>query len=174
MNAREMELEIITLKTQVNSMNDAIYTLKTGISWLSEAVAKLEDGKLSFEQRVINNVNELRQDANSRDIYMNDMSIALKDETGSLISVDELRTKLDDVITKVEGRNKSAAVKRNMTDVDALRVLTGDMSEMAHKEAAEEMGLTYAQIYSCRLEFTFKHVHKELREAKWVNPWAKK
>lgn len=81
---------------------------------------------------------------------------------------------VDDLRTKVEGRNKSAAVKRNMTDADALRVLTGDLFEIPHKDAAEAIGLTYAQIYSARLEFTFKHVHKDLRDEKWVNPWAKK
>ena len=73
----------------------------------------------------------------------------------------------------VEGRNKSAATKRNMTDADALRTLTGDVKDMGHKETAELVNLTYAQVYSCRKEFTFKHVHKELRDQKWVNPWTK-
>lgn len=80
---------------------------------------------------------------------------------------------VDDLNLKVNSRNRSAAAKRNMTDSDALRVLTGDMKDLSHKEAAEEMSLTYAQIYSCRLEFTFKHVHKDLRDAGWKNPWAK-
>lgn len=84
-----------------------------------------------------------------------------------------IREKLEDITAKVEGRNKSAAVKRNMTDADAERVLTGDLKELAHKEAAEQIGLTYAQVYSCRLEFTFKHVHKSLREMQWKNPWSK-
>jgi hypothetical protein len=73
----------------------------------------------------------------------------------------------------IRGRNRSAPIKRNMTDEDALRVLTGDLKELPHKDAAEEASLTYAQVYSCRLEFTFKHVHKTLRDSKWVNPWSK-
>lgn len=73
----------------------------------------------------------------------------------------------------VGGRNKSAATKRNMTDADALAVLTGEWKGLNHKDAAAASGLTYAQVYSCRCEFTFKHVHKDLRRAKWVNPWAK-
>lgn len=84
-----------------------------------------------------------------------------------------LKAKLEDVAAKVEGRNKSAAVKRNMTDPDALEVLTGKYKGLGHKEAAEEIGLTYAQVYSCRLCFTFKHVHHDLEKGGWKNPWSK-
>lgn len=84
-----------------------------------------------------------------------------------------LKAKLEDVAAKVEGRNKSAAVKRNMTDPDALEVLTGKYKDLGHKEAAEEIGLTYAQVYSCRLCFTFKHVHHDLEKGGWKNPWSK-
>ena len=78
----------------------------------------------------------------------------------------------------VLARNASAATKRNMTDQDALQVLTGNVKDLSHKEAAEKTGLTYAQVYSCRLGFTFKHVHKALRDdatadAPWTNPWTK-
>jgi hypothetical protein len=75
----------------------------------------------------------------------------------------------------VLARNISAAMKRNMVDEDAMRVLTGDVKDLSHKDAAETIGLTYAQVYSCRLEFTFKHVHKHLRDnvEGWKNPWAK-
>lgn len=73
----------------------------------------------------------------------------------------------------VKGRNKSAAVKRNMTDPDAIRVLQGDLAGVGHKEAAEVIGLTYAQVYSCRLGFTFKHVHRDLERAGWTSKWAK-
>lgn len=89
-----------------------------------------------------------------------------------------LMGRLETVEKLVLARNASAPTKRNMTDEDALRVLTGDLKDMSHKDAAEKAGLTYAQVYSCRLEFTFKHVHKTLRdgstpEAPWSNPWAK-
>ena len=40
-------------------------------------------------------------------------------------------------------------------------------------EAAEKIGLTYAQVYSCRLNFTFKHVISELEKSGWRSPWAK-
>ena len=75
---------------------------------------------------------------------------------------------------KVEATNKSAPSKRNMTDDDAKEVMNGKWADMEHKEASEAAGLTYAQVYSCRLEYTFKHVHKALKEAGFVNKWAKK
>jgi len=69
--------------------------------------------------------------------------------------------------------NKSSPDKRPMTNADARRVLDGDARDMEHKTAAEAVGLTYAQVYSARLEYTFKSVHKELRDAGWKNPWKK-
>lgn len=84
-------------------------------------------------------------------------------------------TQIEELNTLVRARNSSAPTKRNMTDDDAMRVMVGDLKEMAHKDAAEKIGLTYAQVYSCRCEFTFKHVHKDLRDSLegWKNPWAK-
>lgn len=84
-----------------------------------------------------------------------------------------LSTIVEDLRAKVEGRNKSAPVKRNMTDSDAEEVLRGDLAELGHKEAAEALGLTYAQVYSCRLGFTFKHVHRALEKSGWRSKWAK-
>ena len=85
-----------------------------------------------------------------------------------------LVTRLNEIEVLVRGRNTSAPVKRNMTDADAVEVLTGSAAGLEHKEAAEKLGLTYAQVYSCRLEYTFKHVLKQLREQGFKNPWAKK
>jgi hypothetical protein len=62
---------------------------------------------------------------------------------------------------------------REMTDEDARRVLTGDLKNAKHKDAAAQLGLSYGQVYSCRFEFTFKHIHKEMKDAKVANPWAK-
>ena len=73
----------------------------------------------------------------------------------------------------VEGRNKSAPTKRNMTDADAENVLVGDLSKMDHKEAAAVVGLTYAQVYSCRMGFTFKHVHKKLKDEGKKVEWGR-
>lgn len=95
------------------------------------------------------------------------------DMASCIVVMDCVPAKLDDLIAKVDGRNKSAATKRNMTDADALRVLNGDLKDQDHKQAAEAAGLTYAQVYSCRGGFTFKHVIHDLEKAGWKNPWDK-
>jgi hypothetical protein len=68
--------------------------------------------------------------------------------------------------------NNTAA--REMTDEDAKRILTGDLKDAKHNAAADTLGLSYGQVYSCRGEYTFKHVHKQLREQGFKNPWVKK
>lgn len=68
---------------------------------------------------------------------------------------------------------KNTASGREMTDDDARRILTGDLASTKHKDAAEKLGLTYGQVYSCRLEFTFKNIHKEMKDNKQANPWKK-
>lgn len=86
--------------------------------------------------------------------------------------------KLKDVIAKVNeiieriNNGKSAKARdrgpdstREMTEDDARRILLGDMKDVAHKKAAEELGLSYGQVYSARKGFTFKGVYKEWRDA---------
>lgn len=60
-----------------------------------------------------------------------------------------------------------------MTDAHAQRILTGDLKGAKHAVAAKTLGLSYGQIYSCRGEYTFKHVHKKLKAAGFKNPWVK-
>jgi len=66
-----------------------------------------------------------------------------------------------------------SATSKEMTDEDARSVLTGAHAQSKHKDAAAALGLTYGQVYSCRGEYTFKHIHKELKEAGFKNTWAK-
>jgi len=64
--------------------------------------------------------------------------------------------------------------QREMTDDDARRIMAGDLKDTKHKEAGEKLGLSYGQIYSCRLCYTFKHIHKELATiAGYKNAWVK-
>lgn len=64
--------------------------------------------------------------------------------------------------------------QREMTDDDARRILNGDLKDTKHKEAGEKLNLSYGQIYSCRLGYTFKHIHKELSQiAGYKNAWMK-
>ena len=86
--------------------------------------------------------------------------------------------KLKDVVAKVneiiEHLNKTPAKgqrdrgpesTREMTEDDARRLLLGDLAAKNHKEAAQELGLSYGQVYSARKGFTFKSVYKEWRDA---------
>ena len=64
--------------------------------------------------------------------------------------------------------------QREMTDDDARRIMNGDLASTKHKEAGEKLNLSYGQIYSCRLGYTFKHIHKELSQiAGYKNAWIK-
>lgn len=68
-------------------------------------------------------------------------------------------------------RNES---QREMTDDDALRIMTGDHAASKHKDAAAALGLSYGQVYSCRGEYTFKHIHKQLKGTEgFKNSWIK-
>lgn len=88
--------------------------------------------------------------------------------------VQDLTLRFDDVAPKLAAKNRSSPVKKEMTREDAMRVLTGDLKDVAHKEAGEASGLTYAQVYSCRYGYTFKYVHRDLEKDGWKNPWQRK
>lgn len=91
----------------------------------------------------------------------------------TLAELTKLVFELQARIEKLEQPKTTASSGKEMTDDDARRILTGDLSTVKHKEAAEKLGLTYGQVYSCRGEFTFKHIHKEMRDSNKANPWKK-
>ena len=82
-----------------------------------------------------------------------------------------LAARVEALETAATPKNNSS--QREMTDDDAKRILTGDLASSKHKDAASTLGLSYGQIYSCRLEFTFKHIHKAMKTANIANPWVK-
>ena len=96
------------------------------------------------------------------------IEIAKLDENAKL---KEIVAKLNEVIEKLnmtkatKVRDRGPDSTREMTEDDARRILLGDMKDVAHKKAAEELGLSYGQIYSARKGFTFKAVYKEWRDA---------
>ena len=78
----------------------------------------------------------------------------------------EPNASLKDVIAAVNSLVESTPKKRDrgpestreMTDADAARVKFGDLKDVKFKEAAKILGLSYGQVYSARLGFTFKKV----------------
>lgn len=149
--------KVSEMRDHQDGMNDTIAGLMTANEELSASSAELTD-----EVRGALNGYEEPEDGPPED--ETDEQRATR--VGLLLRVTELEG-------LVRGRNRSAPVKRNMTDADAVRVLTGDVTALGHKEAGEAVGLTYAQVYSCRMEYTFKHVHKKLRDGGWKNPFTK-
>lgn len=92
--------------------------------------------------------------------------------------VNDLQQTINDLqarIVVLETPKPAANVsQREMTDDDARRIMNGDLAQTKHKEAGEKLGLSYGQIYSCRLGYTFKHIHKELASiAGYKNVWMK-
>ena len=96
------------------------------------------------------------------------IEIAKLDENAKL---KEIVAKLNEVIEKLNTTKATKVLdrgpesERDMTEDDARRILLGDMKDVAHKKAAEELGLSYGQIYSARKGFTFKGIYKEWRDA---------
>lgn len=98
------------------------------------------------------------------------------------ITLEMILGKIEELTAKVEELSKGGnqgggrgnrQSQREMTDDDARQVL-GELAALKHNEAADKLGLSYGQVYSCRLGYTFKHIRKELEEAKVDNQWLKK
>lgn len=82
----------------------------------------------------------------------------------------------EQVLALQQARTTQTSAKvdsKEMTDDDARSILTGVHATSKHKVAAEALGLTYGQVYSCRGEYTFKHIHKELKDGGFKNTWVK-
>lgn len=92
----------------------------------------------------------------------------------SIAELTALVLELQARITVLETPKATNTSQREMTDDDARRILNGDLKDTKHKEAGEKLGLSYGQIYSCRLGYTFKAIHKELSQVQgYKNSWIK-
>jgi len=99
---------------------------------------------------------------------MNDSTVKM-----SVTELTALVLQLQERIVKLETPKKSNESQREMTDDDARSIMFGDLKDTKHKDAGEKLGLSYGQIYSCRLGFTFKAIHKEMKEKGIANTWMK-
>ena len=87
--------------------------------------------------------------------------------------IDALEKAAEELKARPVGTVRNTA-QREMTDDDARRIMNGDLKEVKHNDAAAKLGLSYGQVYSCRLGYTFKHIHKELAQDKdYKNTWIK-
>lgn len=77
----------------------------------------------------------------------------------------EIVEKLNEVIEVLQSapKDRRQRATREMTEDDARRVVIGDLKMKSHKEAAEELDLTYGQVYSARRGYTFTKIYEEWR-----------
>lgn len=92
--------------------------------------------------------------------------------TDDKLSMKILADKMNEIITKLNAtqsvapRNRGPQSERIMTEDDARRIMLGDLKDKSHKDAAEELKLSYGQIYSARKGFTFKPIYQEMIKSK--------
>ena len=95
--------------------------------------------------------------------------LTIKDLTNM---VDALCGRIEDLekaniaLVSTSSRDRGPVSTRKMTEDDARRLVLGDLVDLSHKEAAEDLGLSYAQVYSCRGGYTFKSLQDEARAKK--------
>lgn len=82
--------------------------------------------------------------------------------------IDSLASRVEDLERQLlssssdnQKRDRGPKSTREMTIDDARRLILGDLSDLSHKAAAEELGLSYGQVYSARGGYTFKSVQDE-------------
>ena len=83
------------------------------------------------------------------------------DKTAKLADLIIAHNELLEAFNKLNDR-RGPKSEREMTDDDARKIMIGEFKNLSHKDAAEKLNLSYAQIYSCRKCFTFKHIHREI------------
>lgn len=84
-------------------------------------------------------------------------------DVDSKLTVKDIAIKLNEVIEKINDvkvRDRGPKSVRKMTEEDAIRVIEGDLKDVPHKEVAEQLGLSYGQVYSARFGFTFKEIYR--------------
>jgi hypothetical protein len=69
-------------------------------------------------------------------------------------------TQVENILKTIKVRDRGPKSTRTMTDEDAQKVKFGELKDLSHREAAKELGLSYGQVYSCRLGYTFNHITK--------------
>jgi hypothetical protein len=100
------------------------------------------------------------------------VSSAVVEKASELIALGS-DAKLADVIKVVNELVKLATTKRDrgpdstrtMVEEDAKRIMLGDLKDISHTKAAEQLGLSYGQVYSARKGFTFKAIYQEMVKA---------
>ena len=78
--------------------------------------------------------------------------------SAKVLTLESTVESLEEKISKVKVRDRGPKSTRDMSEDDAVRVISGDLKDMSHKVAANELGLSYGQDYSARGGYTFRHL----------------
>jgi hypothetical protein len=82
-----------------------------------------------------------------------------------LKTVETLSTRVEALEAQIAAlsapRDRGPKSAGEMTEEHAFRVKFGDLKDTRHKAAAELLGLSYGQIFSCRGGYTFKQVKSD-------------
>lgn len=81
--------------------------------------------------------------------------------TNSLTEAHDQIDELKETIKNLNVRDRGPKSTRMMNEDDARRIMLGDLKDVSHKQAAKELGLSYAQVYSARGGYTFKNIMNE-------------
>ena len=81
--------------------------------------------------------------------------------TEALNRIVDLETRVVVLEEQLAAKRPAAKSENSMTEEHAFRVKFGDLKGLKHGRAAEALGLSYGQVFSCRGGYTFKTVTKD-------------
>ena len=81
--------------------------------------------------------------------------------TEALSRIADLETRVVVLEEQLAAKRPAAKSENSMTEEHAFRVKFGDLKDLKHGKAAEALGLSYGQVFSCRGGYTFKTVTKD-------------
>ena len=84
----------------------------------------------------------------------------LKEFEGRIMELELRNMELENKIENINVGSKSIKSERKMTEDDAKRIINGDLKGKSNKEVANELKLSYGQVYSCRNGYTFRYIKK--------------
>ena len=85
--------------------------------------------------------------------------------TEALNRIADLETRVVVLEEQLAAKRPAAKSENSMTEEHAFRVKFGDLKDHKHGKAAEALGLSYGQVFSCRGGYTFKTVTKDWKAA---------
>ena len=81
--------------------------------------------------------------------------------TEALSRIADLETRVVVLEEQLAAKRPASKSENSMTEEHAFRVKFGDLKGLKHGRAAEALGLSYGQVFSCRGGYTFKTVTKD-------------